>query len=229
MFAESRGLGCDCPTGLGRATLRFQHTEELEFMKRKTKPPYDGPAVVPRLLLRRKEVSHGAKLTYVKLRQVAGAGRVVLAHVPALAQELGEDEVGITRSLAELRGWGLVEAVAGVMSSGEAAHCFLPPHPWVEETEPRVETVEGASEGRGRAKREVLSKFSYEQCFEYATYVAEREAGSENPIRNVKGLAGYYFYDGVQDEEIAAWFTAKETEGRGEGSQNVLPYKKPAS
>ena len=198
-------------------------------MKSKTKPPYDGSAVVPRLLLQRKEVSHGAKLTYVKLRQVAGTGRAVLAHVPALAQELGEDDVGITRFLAELRGWGLVESVAGVTGSGEAAHCLLPPHPWVDETGLGGETVEGASEGRGGAKREVLSRFSYEQCFEYATYVAEREAESEDPIRSVNRLAGHYYWKGLQDKEIAAWFAAKETEGRGEGSQNILPYKKPAS
>jgi hypothetical protein len=198
----------------------------VEFMKSKTTSPLKGPAIIPCWLLRRREVSHGAKLTYVWLRQAAGRSRVVRAHVAALAGELGEDEAEVTRFLAELREWGLIEAVAGGTGGGNPARCFMPFHPWMDESPPDSESTEGTSEGGGYAKREVLSIFSYEQCFEYATHVAEREAGSVNPIRSVRRLAGHYYWKGLQDEEMAAWFAAKEEKDRAEELPNVLPYKK---
>lgn len=198
-------------------------------MESKTISRLDGPAVVPRWLLRRKEVSHGAKLTYVWLRQAAGRSRVVRAHVAALARELGEDEAEVTRFLAELREWGLVEAVAGGTGGGNAARCLMPFHPWADEPVSEGKSAGNVPGAQRNAKPEPLSRFSFEQCLEYAKHVQEREAESEKPIKYVNRLAGSYFWRGLQDEEIAAWFVAKEKKERGEEPPNVLPYKKPAS
>ncbi|MCA1634139.1 MAG: hypothetical protein LC802_10600 [Acidobacteria bacterium] len=189
-------------------------------MKGKTTPPLDGPAVIPRWLLRRREVSHGAKLTYVRLRQLAGRGRVATALVPALARELGERGAEITRFLAELREWGLVEAVAGGAGGGSTARCFMPFHPWMDESAP-----EGKSAGGSARQQEGCSRFSFEECFEYATHVAEKRANSERPIDEVRALAGR-FRKGADDEEIAAWFAAEEKKDRAEERPNVLSYKK---
>jgi hypothetical protein len=197
----------------------------VKFMKGKTTPPLKGTAVITRWLLRRREVSHGAKLTYVRLRQAAGRSRVAQAYVPALARELGEDEAEIVRFLAELRDWGLIEAVGGVSGDGNHARYFIPLHPWADEPMPQYESVGGALGGEGGVKQGGRSRFSFEQCLEYATNVAEREAKSEKPIRNVNGLAGH-FRKGAEDEEIAAWFAAKEKNDRVEEPSNVLSYKK---
>ena len=194
-------------------------------MKSKTTSRLDGPAVVPRWLLCRREVTHGAKLTYMRLRQAAGRSRMARSHVPSLARELGEGEAEITRFLAELREWGLVEAVAG---GGNPARCLIPFHPWADEPVPGGEPAGGASEGRGSGQGKALSRFSFGQCLEYATHVAEAEAGSDDPIRSVRKLAGHYFWKGLQDEEIAAWFAVKEKKDHVEEPPNVLPYKKQA-
>jgi hypothetical protein len=199
--------------------LKFQNKRGVTFMGSRTTPHPDGPAVITRWLLRRREVSHGAKLTYVRLRQAAGRGRVVAAHVPALARELGEDEAEIARFLAELREWGLVEAVAGGAGGGNTARYLMPFHPWVDEAAP-----EGKFAGGG-AKREGVSRFSFEECFEYATHLAEKRANSKRPIDDVGAVAGR-FRKGADDEEIAAWFAAKEKKDRVEEPPNVLPYKK---
>jgi hypothetical protein len=191
----------------------------VEFMKSKTASLLDGPAVIPHWLLRRREVSHGAKLTYVRLRQAAGRGRVVTAHVPTLARDLGEDEAEIARFLAELREWGLVEAVAGGTGGSNTAHYFMPFHPWMDESVPEGKTVEGG------AKQEGVSRFSFEQCLEYATHLAEKRANSKRPIDDARAVAGR-FRKGADDEEIAAWFAAKEKKDRVEEPPNVLSYKK---
>lgn len=179
------------------------------------------PVVVPRWLLCRAELSHGAKLTYAVMEKAADKGRTVMVRLPEVARALGEDEAEVVRLLSELIGWGLVEA-AGAAAGGDPSHCFMPAHPWMREQRRDEKPSEGKAGGRGGVGRKPLSMFSLDQCLKYTARL--KELGE--PIRTVRGFAWHIYENGTHDEVIAALIAAKDVEDAGQEPPNVLAYRK---
>lgn len=87
-------------------------------------------AFIPNWLLRRSEVSAGAKLTYARLTQYAGKNGEAYPFVKTLAQELGVEWRQVHRYLSELTACGLVE-VESHKEEGKASHYWFLNHPWI--------------------------------------------------------------------------------------------------
>lgn len=148
---------------------------------------------IPLWLLARPEIEHGAKLAYVLLAQKAGIRGEAKVYVPALATELGDEEVRVSKFLTALEGCGLIEIQSRLAESG-VLQCVFPPHPWAGSSG----TSERRGCGEGKYSGPPKSRHNWENCVQFAT--AKRQAGQK--IRNVHALATHFYQTGLYDEEL---------------------------
>lgn len=85
---------------------------------------------VPNWLLRRREVSGGAKLTYARLMQYAGKNGEAYPFMRTLAQEIGVSTRQARYNIAELIEFGLIE-VESHKEEGKANRYWFLNHPWI--------------------------------------------------------------------------------------------------
>ena len=118
------------------------------------KPVYnpwsDYGAKTPGWLLRREDVSHGAKHAYARLVQYAGKNGVAYPYVQTLATEIGVKRRAAERYLKELREMGLIEIQSG-RATGDRNRYFFVNHEWKTEAAMEVNldaglTQEGATD-----------------------------------------------------------------------------------
>jgi hypothetical protein len=86
-------------------------------------------APIPNWLLRRWEVSHGAKLAYGRLRQYAGRSGSAYPTIRSLAVELGVSYARAKAYLGELRDHGLIR-VGLRREKGRSSTYTFPGHAW---------------------------------------------------------------------------------------------------
>lgn len=67
-------------------------------------------APIPNDILRRKDLSHGAKLVCARLIQYAGKGNQAFPKLPKLAEEVGMSARAVQRFLSELENLKLIES-----------------------------------------------------------------------------------------------------------------------
>jgi hypothetical protein len=91
-------------------------------------------ALVPNWLLRRSEVSQGAKLCYARLAQYAGRDGQCFPKQSTLADELGVGERMVRGYLGELTKFGLIESEQHGLGTSNSYY-FLD-HAWIHEGEP---------------------------------------------------------------------------------------------
>jgi hypothetical protein len=85
---------------------------------------------IPNWLLRRAEVSPGAKLCYARLCQYAGDNGRAFPAQPTLAEELGVKQRQVRNLLSELKKCNLIEAERNGL--GQSNDYFFLKHPWMD-------------------------------------------------------------------------------------------------
>lgn len=87
-------------------------------------------AFIPNFVLRRTELSDGAKLCYGRLSQYAGANGSAYPKIETIAKELGVSDRSAFRYIKELRNNGLITTINRSSSSMPSLYFFLD-HPWM--------------------------------------------------------------------------------------------------
>src|SRR5437763_1061661 len=80
---------------------------------------------VPAWLMSRSEISHSAKLAYVRVAQKADPCGVAWVSVPVLSSELGDDEERVSSFVAELEEQGLFSVTRHPSDAG-LIRCHFP-------------------------------------------------------------------------------------------------------
>ena len=105
---------------------------------------------IPGWLVRYKEVSFGAKVTYGRLVQYAGKNGVAYPYVQTLATEIGAERRTVERYLKELRELGVLEVQSG-KATGNRNRYFFVDHEWKTESSVDVNLEAGLPESTGDA------------------------------------------------------------------------------
>lgn len=88
-------------------------------------------STIPNCLMRRRELSMGAKLTYGRLNQYAGGKGVAFPGIGTLARELGASKSSVHKYLDELRDQGLIEVKR--LGLGRTNRYYLLAHLWLQD------------------------------------------------------------------------------------------------
>lgn len=167
---------------------------------------------IPLWLIARPEIGHGAKLLYVLLAQKAGVRGVSHAFVPALANDLGDEEAQIYQFLNELENYRLIE-IRRQSAEANMVRCVFPAC----EPPGRVGAQGIYDVKRSGPTGKNGSKHTLENCVRYAK--AKKRAGEG--IRNVYALGTHFHKTGYQDEEIDLFLAGEEAFDVSSDIENV--------